>query len=1475
MVLHPRKQLIRVLCAALTLTFGVGATAQDEDAEADEDEVAEADGDIEEMLVTGSYIRRDNFDLPSPKSILDNIDIEMSGNAEIGDVIFDQSFQLGVNANAAPFEGICCSESGQDGISNDEWGGQADNQQGNQGTEVWANLRGLGTRATMTMMDGHRLPADTTPRGERAGVDVSGMYPSIAIGRVETILDGASALYGAEAVSGVINMVPRKDFEGLTFSVDWQSPLEDGAPNQAFSMLGGVQGDRGRAIFAMELRETDRMRFTDRPDYIIDTKNPWARHTTVGNDHYHFGQWSRFWKDAYDAGGNPASRIHVPVRSPLGELMTPEERSALDDAGYGFAGQQQSRQWADNIGTIAVGRTQDPGCAHGFAAGHDEEGPPPMSQFGPFFDWGNGAEAHDVRRDQWQAQFGAHWGTDFRNVPGETFQYNDVAKHGNFMNGYMDPNDPAYHCRMVDSDYQDIQAESSRQKGMAYFEYEFTDNITVRGEFVSGAVDYNTRLYAPGFNDFYSGNGGRVDDRYPIAIGSNPGNPFRAFADGSTITDYIPSLLWDPNDNNTFLPPGTNVFWPGVTPDVWPAGVAPCRDLPGFSDCNPGSNPAVWGGGSSTGTARPTRQLDFIDVNRNGRYDYLMEPGELLVFAQDMNGDGIPDRDWDGDGIADDHAQRLPEARVVLMGMGDADGDGIPDRFDPDGGGIVLYEDVRFEERRLFAFPKHPRNNNLDWAVDDGILHFLRRTQRNDIRIRLGSEIRIPDTDWIVDADWIWSKGNREQNQFQEVTPAMIQALRCNAGPNNNSCWNPFSTTYLMMDENGFITGNPNTKFPAENDPGFTPPDHDYVNTEEEHRLAGNVMSYNIQDLGMTIVDVVAANSSLFDLWYNDEPVGFAIGTHWRLEEEEYRPHALAQSAIGGNRFALRKSEQSSRAIFAELALPLLSSDVLGTLEAQVALRYTEIETTGIYGQPGSTTFDTTIPKLALRYEPMDMLALRGSITQGFVTPGLYALFGAAEVSNVGTLGDYICDYLPEMQDCIDAGASKGGGTPDVRTASAASPNLDAETSDLYNIGFSLKFLDGDLVFDVDYTSVEFRGQLEELGAGQRVGLNSNGFTEYLLAACPGTLVDWDNERKHGDPELAALTQEEFRTSSYTNAADLECRRNAALSWIDSGANAGAGEIAFAGSALERGRELTAADGSTYMSPIILDYVENSWTAQGKREAETVIYGMRYGFELPRNRFTDWIGEDTGLFMFTFSATQFLTQALTKYKSFGCDPINVNVGGFCPSDHVLADIRVDGVGNRNSQYFSPPNMNLYSDLPPTPEWRANANLRWFNGPHTVQVAVRWHDRVENLNVAWDAMKQREALDPRTVIASWTWDTGSGRASYPHHVPYRGFDEVTIGSGDDAVTKRIPREQQSQRCAFQPWPVCKIDSRHYWDVSYSYRRPQTLGFSSMLLNVAVRNVFDTYPDPITQFSAHEPYLDNIMGRMMLVRLAFSM
>ncbi len=1392
---------------ALSLCVGVAA-AEDEDEEGAED----VDKSVEEVLVTGSYIRRNNFDLPSPKNVIDSEDIALSGNAEIGDVIFDQSFQLGVNANAAPFEGICCGTESSDGLGTaGGWGEGTDNQQGNQGTEVWANLRGLGTRATMTMMDGHRLPADTNPRGERAGVDVSGMYPSIAIGRVETILDGASALYGAEAVSGVINMVPRKDFEGFEVSVDWSQPFEDGAPNQGISLLGGVQGDRGRAIFALELRDTERMRFTDRPDFIIDTKNPWQRFDASSNNpFYPQSQWSRFWKDAYNVGGNPASRFGVQVRGPDGELLAPGQHSG----GPGLNREDFGQLWRDNVGWTARTLQRDPTCGHAYASGHSDSGPEP-SATGPFWDFGQGIDAQNAQRNSWESTFGPSWGRGFNNAYGETYIYNDISKHGNFLNGYVDPNDPAFHCRMVDSDIQDLQAESERRKGMAYFEYEFNDYITVRGELVAGSVDYNTRLYAPSMNDFDNGNG-PVNNRMAIAVGSNPGNPFRAYADGSFVPGHLTGgIQWDPNENNLY-------------------------EFPGRYGIN------------SEGYLRSNRaSLDFIDLNGDGRYQYLSEPGEKLLFAQDLDGNGIPDR-MGNDGLHDPLLDRNPAFRVMLMGMGDADGDGLEDRFDPDAGGLILMNDVRFGDGELHAFSKNPRNINLDWAYNDGVASYLRRTQRNDIRLRLGGEFRIPDSDWIVDADWVWSRGLRETNQPQEITPALVQALRCKAGDLQNSCWNPFGTTYMMVDENGFVMGDPNVKFPGPNDPGTTPADHPFVNTEEENRLAGLVMQYNLQELQMALVDVVASNGNLFNLWYNDMPVGFAVGAHWRLEEEEYRPHGISQAAIGGNEFALRTSEQKSQAIFAEVSLPLLQSDTWGEMEAQIAVRYTEITADGIYGQPGSAKFDTTIPKLAVRYSPTDWLALRGSITEGFVTPGLYSLFGDSGTTTISTVRDYVCDFVPDIQDCIDAGASLGGGTPNVRTANSGNTSLDPETSDLYNVGLSLKFLDGDLVFDVDYTDVEFRGSIEQIDASTHVNLNENGFTAYLQGQCPGTIVDWDNQNKHGDPDLTSLTAVGFRQSGYTNAADLACRRDAAISWIQTGANAGAGEQAFAGAALDRGR-----DGS----PILLNYVEAPFVAQGSRHAETLIYGVRYGFQLPDNAAFNWLPEETGAFVFSLNATQFLTQSLQKFKSFGCDDAARNSGGFCPNDSVFAGLVIDGVGNRNSQYFSPPGMELYSDLPPTPEWRVNASLRWFWGNHTTQLAVRWHDSVTNVNVAWDEMAARDELDPRTVIPSWTYDgTGGQNNGYPHYTPFQGLPS-------DAT--------EADRCAYQPWPVCELGAEAYWDLSYSYRTSDVPYLSSFTLNVGIRNIFDNYPTPITQFSGHEAYLDNIMGRNILVRLNFGL
>ena len=111
------------------------------------------------------------------------------------------------------------------------------------------------------------------------------------------------------------------------------------------------------------------------------------------------------------------------------------------------------------------------------------------------------------------------------------------------------------------------------------------------------------------------------------------------------------------------------------------------------------------------------------------------------------------------------------------------------------------------------------------------------------------------------------------------------------------------------------------------------------------------------------------------------------------------------------------------------------------------------------------------------------------------MTPGLYALFGDAGIRD-GRHGARLRLRLSARHPGLHRRRCQQRRRYAERShAFRSSPDLDPETSDLYNLGFSLKFLDGDLVFDVDYTSVEFRGQIEPTGPGDQVGLNENGFT--------------------------------------------------------------------------------------------------------------------------------------------------------------------------------------------------------------------------------------------------------------------------------------------------------------------------------------------------------------------------------------------
>ena len=138
-----------------------------------------------EILVTGSRIPRKDLTTAAPIAVIDRQDIQASGLVSIGDIL--QSLPAQSNAINTQF-----------------------NSNGNGATRI--NLRGLGPARTLVLFNGRRF----VPSGDGADASVDlNSIPSSAIERVEVLKDGASAVYGSDAIAGVVNLITRKRMDGL------------------------------------------------------------------------------------------------------------------------------------------------------------------------------------------------------------------------------------------------------------------------------------------------------------------------------------------------------------------------------------------------------------------------------------------------------------------------------------------------------------------------------------------------------------------------------------------------------------------------------------------------------------------------------------------------------------------------------------------------------------------------------------------------------------------------------------------------------------------------------------------------------------------------------------------------------------------------------------------------------------------------------------------------------------------------------------------------------------------------------------------------------------------------------------------------------------------------------------------------------------------------------------------------------------
>jgi iron complex outermembrane receptor protein len=200
---------------------------------------------LEEITVTGSYLRSSE-DSISPLEFIDADQMQNVPSTTLGDFFF-----LDLTQNVGLDSGY------------DEGGAQGRNTNASRGGGV--DLRGLGKQNTLTLIDGRRTIEHGAPDGNGwRNVDINMLMPRIAVGRAEILLDGGSAIYGTDAVAGVVNMVPRYDFRGIEVQADTSHYQEDfGAQNWSGGIIGGWGNDDTSIIAAFDYHQQDRSNTAD------------------------------------------------------------------------------------------------------------------------------------------------------------------------------------------------------------------------------------------------------------------------------------------------------------------------------------------------------------------------------------------------------------------------------------------------------------------------------------------------------------------------------------------------------------------------------------------------------------------------------------------------------------------------------------------------------------------------------------------------------------------------------------------------------------------------------------------------------------------------------------------------------------------------------------------------------------------------------------------------------------------------------------------------------------------------------------------------------------------------------------------------------------------------------------------------------------------------------------------------------------
>lgn len=199
--------------------------------------------------VTGSRIKRTEVEGANPIQTIDRKDIERKGYSTLGEVVKD----IGANSFGSTQPS-----------SNAFSPGYAD-----------VNLRGLGSSSTLVLLNGQRIPTDAI-----TGATDINLTPVAAVERVEILKSGASAIYGSDAIGGVMNIITRKDYKGTEFSITHNLPTTfDGGKSTNISLVNGFSTEKLSVATFINYRNNEAIYYSQRPW----NENAWSTYSPTSN----------------------------------------------------------------------------------------------------------------------------------------------------------------------------------------------------------------------------------------------------------------------------------------------------------------------------------------------------------------------------------------------------------------------------------------------------------------------------------------------------------------------------------------------------------------------------------------------------------------------------------------------------------------------------------------------------------------------------------------------------------------------------------------------------------------------------------------------------------------------------------------------------------------------------------------------------------------------------------------------------------------------------------------------------------------------------------------------------------------------------------------------------------------------------------------------------------------------------------------